>query len=66
MGKTFDKIIIFIVVMQQNIAISLFIYPIFKVASGGSKFPKIWDNFEKHIFNWLIFIWSHDSKKIYI
>ena len=61
----------FIVVTEQNIAVPLYLYPIstikvsgdFKVASEVSKFPTMRGNFERHIFNWLIFIWSHYWRK---
>ena len=61
----------FIVVIEQNIAVPLYLYPIsmikvsgdFKVASEVSKFPTMRGNFERHIFYWLIFIWSHYWRK---
>ena len=57
----------FIVVKEQNVAVPLYLYPIsmikvsgdFKVAFKVLKFRTMRVNFERHVFYWLIFIWSH-------
>ena len=57
----------FIFVKEQNVAVPLYLYPIsmikvsgdFKVAFKVLKFRTMRVNFERHVFYWLIFIWSH-------